>query len=361
MRIASLLGPVALAIPLLATPSSALAGGTPSVGIAPPVLPVYTQPVCPGPGYLWQPGYWGYGDYGYYWVPGLWVVPPQAGLLWTPGYWGFAGGVYAWHVGYWGPTVGFYGGVNYGFGYTGVGFYGGYWRGGQFFYNSRVANINRTTIHNVYSRNVVNERGATRVSYNGGPHGVNARPTPAQVAAARGARFHMTSAQSQHERVAGNDRSMLASVNHGRPDVASASRREGLNNRAPATRAPETRAPETRNRPVTPERTAPNERRETRPEPNRPERSTQPSTAERSARPAPSHPNNGAAHRAAPSAKPSESEHRSKPAAKPAPKSHTSTPPAQSSASRPATHEQTHPKETKKPSAETKKPGPTDH
>ena len=29
-----------------------------SVGIAPPALPVYTQPVIPGPGYIWTPGYW---------------------------------------------------------------------------------------------------------------------------------------------------------------------------------------------------------------------------------------------------------------------------------------------------------------
>ena len=55
--------------------------------------------------------------------------PPRAGVLWTPGYWGFAGGVYAWHAGYWGPHVGFYGGINYGFGYGGVGFVGGEWRG----------------------------------------------------------------------------------------------------------------------------------------------------------------------------------------------------------------------------------------
>src|SRR5262249_10457129 len=32
-----------------------------SIGIAPPVLPVYDQPLCPGPGYIWTPGYWAYG------------------------------------------------------------------------------------------------------------------------------------------------------------------------------------------------------------------------------------------------------------------------------------------------------------
>ena len=56
--------------------------------------------------------------------PGLWVAPPRVGFLWTPGYWGFGSGVYGWHAGYWGPHVGFYGGINYGFGYGGVGFCG---------------------------------------------------------------------------------------------------------------------------------------------------------------------------------------------------------------------------------------------
>src|ERR1700693_3024093 len=92
-----------------------------SVRVAPPALPVYTQPVGPGPGYMWTPGYWAWNDdAGYYWVPGTWVVAP-VGLLWTPGYWGFADGAYGWHRGYWGPHIGFYGGVNYGYGYGGVG------------------------------------------------------------------------------------------------------------------------------------------------------------------------------------------------------------------------------------------------
>src|SRR6201988_3997601 len=113
-----------------------------SIRIGPPVLPVYAQPVCPGDGYLWTPGYWAYGPDGYYWVPGVWVRPPRVGLLWTPGYWGFGEGVYLWHAGYWGPHVGFYGGINYGFGFTGVGFVGGYWSGGFFRYNTAVLNVN---------------------------------------------------------------------------------------------------------------------------------------------------------------------------------------------------------------------------
>ncbi len=90
---------------------------------------------APGDGYMWTPGYWAYGPAGYYWVPGVWVRPPQVGVLWTPGYWGWGGGAFIFHEGYWGPHIGFYGGVNYGFGYGGVGFEGGYWHGGVFAYN----------------------------------------------------------------------------------------------------------------------------------------------------------------------------------------------------------------------------------
>lgn len=99
-----------------------------SVAIAPPLIPVYSQPYCPGPGYIWTPGYWAYSDIGYYWVPGVWVEPPRIGFLWTPGYWGYNNGLYLFNEGYWGPTVGFYGGINYGYGYGGRGYYRGGFR-----------------------------------------------------------------------------------------------------------------------------------------------------------------------------------------------------------------------------------------
>ena len=109
-----------LALLAVAMPVLSFAQVVVSITVAPPVIPVYEQPVCPEPGLLWTPGYWAYGEAGYFWVPGVWVQPPSVGLLWTPGYWAFEGPVYIWHAGYWGPHVGFYGGVNYGFGYTGV-------------------------------------------------------------------------------------------------------------------------------------------------------------------------------------------------------------------------------------------------
>ena len=127
-----------------------------SVGFAPPAIPVYEQPLCPAPNYLWTPGYWAYGDVGYYWVPGIWVAPPRVGFLWTPGYWGFRGGQYVFSDGYWGPTVGFYGGINYGFGYGGRGYYGGEWAGNAFRYNTAVTRVNTTIINN--NNTYVNKR-----------------------------------------------------------------------------------------------------------------------------------------------------------------------------------------------------------
>src|SRR6201997_4575615 len=124
--------PLCLALGLssvVASPASAQVAVGISVRSGPPALPVYVQPPCPTEGYIWTPGYWAYGAAGYYWVPGVWVAPPRVGVLWTPGYWGFGGGLYAWHPGYWGPHVGFYGGINYGFGYFGAGFAGGVWAG----------------------------------------------------------------------------------------------------------------------------------------------------------------------------------------------------------------------------------------
>ena len=99
---------------VLGAPVTASAGVFLSVEIEPPALPEYEQPEVPGPGFIWTPGYWAYGDEGYYWVPGAWVEAPEPGLLWTPGYWGWSDGYYMWHEGYWGMHIGYYGGVYYG-------------------------------------------------------------------------------------------------------------------------------------------------------------------------------------------------------------------------------------------------------
>jgi WXXGXW repeat (2 copies) len=135
------IGAAVLAGALSIAPATAHAGVFVSVAMAPPAIPVYEQPVAPGDGYIWTPGYWAWTGDGYQWVDGAWVAPPYVNALWTPGYWGYGPGGYFWNAGYWGPTVGYYGGINYGFGYFGTGFYGGYWGGGHFWYNRAYNNI----------------------------------------------------------------------------------------------------------------------------------------------------------------------------------------------------------------------------
>lgn len=197
-----------------------------SIHVAPPALPVYEQPPLPAPGYLWTPGYWSYGEAGYFWVPGVWVQPPSAGLLWTPGYWGYEGGVYGWHEGYWGPHVGFYGGVNYGFGFGGVGFAGGEWRGGVFAYNSAVANFGSVHVTNVYENRVIVTQttivNVNHVSFNGG-EGIQVHATAVEMQAANERHFGAAPNQVQHLNFAARDRSQLASVNQGRPATMASS------------------------------------------------------------------------------------------------------------------------------------------
>jgi hypothetical protein len=217
-----------LAAPLVVAPvyqAAAQIGIGLNITIAPPALPVYVQPPLPGPGYLWTPGYWAYGPLGYYWVPGTWVQPPSVGLLWTPGYWGWNNGVYIFNRGYWGPHVGFYGGINYGFGYVGTGFFGGEWRGGAFAYNSAYNNFGGVHVTNVYNRtvNVTNVTNIRNVSYNG-PGGIQAKPTPEEQTYAHENHVQPTPVQEQHAQLASQNKALLASVNHGHPSIAATPR-----------------------------------------------------------------------------------------------------------------------------------------
>lgn len=195
-----------------------------SVPIAPPELPIYAQPPIPARGYLWTPGFWSYQEEGgYYWVPGTWVRPPRVGVLWTPPYWGFVGGAYSFNAGYWGPEVGFYGGVNYGFGYGGFGYGGGRWNGGNFAYNSAVNNFGNTRITNVYNERIINEN-ASRASFNGGAGGIQAQADARQLAMARERHIAATAEQSRHMAAARENMALRASANHGHPEIAATSR-----------------------------------------------------------------------------------------------------------------------------------------
>jgi hypothetical protein len=224
MRIVHSIRSLLFVLVMLAVSASSFAQIGISITIGPPALPVYEQPPCPAEGYIWTPGYWAYGPYGYYWVPGTWVLAPQPGFLWTPGWWGWGGGVFLFHEGFWGPHIGFYGGINYGFGYFGNGYEGGRWDGDHFFYNRTVNNVNITNIHNVYNTTVINNTTVNRVSYNGGEGGLSARPTPQEEAVNKERHIPPVAAQTQHEQAARNEPQQRASVNQGKPAVAATAR-----------------------------------------------------------------------------------------------------------------------------------------
>src|SRR6202142_2582976 len=255
---------IAFGVLALPAPSRAQIAVGISVHVGPPAIPVYEQPICPEEGFLWTPGYWSYGDAGYFWVPGTWVRPPRVGFLWTPGYWGWAGGGYGWHGGYWGPDIGFYGGINYGFGYGGVGFVGGEWRGGGFYYNRSVTNVSVTNVTNVYNKTVIVNENHT--AFNGGEVGVRAEPTAQERVAEHEQHVAPLAMQTQHQTLAAQNRQNFASENHGRPAIAATAKAGDFSGRSaiparaaggeyhpPAMSPKEARGPSTPgNRPFTP-------------------------------------------------------------------------------------------------------------
>jgi hypothetical protein len=218
------------AVAALPAPSSAQVAVGVSVTLAPPPIPIYAEPPLPGDGYIFTPGYWAWGPSEYYWVPGTWVLPPAPGLLWTPGYWGFVNGAYLWHAGYWGPHVGFYGGVNYGFGYSGIGYIGGRWDGGHFFYNSAIHNFGHVHVAGSFREAPPAFRGA-RPSFSGGPHGARGEPGRDAGFAAHEEHRPPSDQQLRHERVAGGLHHAVATVNHGRPYVAATAHAGTFNGR----------------------------------------------------------------------------------------------------------------------------------
>src|SRR5204863_1175810 len=133
-------------------------------------------------------------------------------------WWGWNNGAYVFNQGYWGPTVGFYGGVNYGYGYTGNGYWGGRWSRNTFQYNTAVTRVNTNVVHNTYvNKSVTNNMTANRASFNG-PNGVNAQPTAEQKAAAQNAKkMPPTSQQLARQEAAAKDRNLQASANKGHP------------------------------------------------------------------------------------------------------------------------------------------------
>jgi len=224
VSIAALIG-AGLAVAASPAPGQAQVIGV-GVRAAPPRLPVYPQPPVPGYGYIWTPGYWAWDDYSrdYFWVPGCWVEPPTPRLLWTPGYWAWQDGAYVFNTGYWGSHVGFYGGIDYGYGYSGYGYAGGYWNGDRFFYNRSIDNVDTGRISTVYAGPAAGRAVASRVSFNGGPGGVRARADARELAGSRETHVPATAGQLQQRHLASAMPVLRASVNHGRPPIAATQR-----------------------------------------------------------------------------------------------------------------------------------------
>ena len=128
-------------------------------------------------------------------------------------------GVFVFHEGYWGEHVGFYGGINYGYGYGGRGYEGGRWDNGHFFYNRSVNRVNETIIHNTYNTRIV-ENNTTRVSYNGGTGGIEARPTAQEETYNKERHVGRVAAQNEHIQQARSNPELRASNNQGKPPIA---------------------------------------------------------------------------------------------------------------------------------------------
>jgi hypothetical protein len=183
------------------------------------------QPAIPAQGYLWVPGFWARRKSvpDYFWVPGTWVQPPRLGLLWTPPYWSRVDGGYAFHSGYWAEEVGFYGGIDYGYGYGGDGYQGGRWENGTLSYNRAANNANNIAsldTANVHDQALTPDNKAVRISFNGGRRGVAAQPTKHQETLGGAKNVGATVEQQKHLELSAMDRLMYSKLNNGEPGVA---------------------------------------------------------------------------------------------------------------------------------------------
>src|SRR5205814_9338410 len=130
--------------------------------------------------------------------------------------------------GYWGPTVGFYGGINYGYGYGGRGYYGGRWVGSTFSYNTAVTRVNRNLVTNTYVNREVVKNTGSRAGFNG-PGGAKAKPTAQEQAAAKAEHVQATPEQRARVEAAKNNPDLHAKNNHGKPKASAISAVEGKN------------------------------------------------------------------------------------------------------------------------------------
>ena len=114
-----------------------------------------------------------------------------------------------------GAHIGFYGGINYGFGYAGA-LAGGRWENGQFFYNRAVNNLGAAPVTRVYNQRIaINNTTIDRVSYNSGQGELQVKPTPEQEQVAAERRIAATPAQVTQVRTASINPEQFHSTNRG--------------------------------------------------------------------------------------------------------------------------------------------------
>jgi len=215
---------IVLALLLSLFPLRSFAGAIISVSLMPPPLPAYDQPPCPDQNLVWVPGYWAWNQRSYYWVPGAWVEPPFAGAMWTPGHWNWSHHpftLYTWLGGYWSFHVGYYGGVNYGYGYGGYGYSGGVWHGSLFAYNLEIVRVDNRWVRETFRDPGLVDRGyierENHSGFNGGPGGVNYHISPEEQAVEHEKHWEPTGFQQQYESRFRDDQAYWYNTNHGQP------------------------------------------------------------------------------------------------------------------------------------------------
>ena len=89
----------ALAACSLAAPAFAQIGVY--IGTPPPPLRYEVRPPIPGPGYVWNDGYWGWGGDRYNWIGGRWQRPPYQGAYWSHPHYDHYDRGWQMHEGHW--------------------------------------------------------------------------------------------------------------------------------------------------------------------------------------------------------------------------------------------------------------------
>jgi hypothetical protein len=90
----SVVGSIATALP-------ASAAADIFVRLGPPPIRVERVPPPPGPGFVWEGGYWRWNGVRYVWVPGRYAHGPRVGAHWVPGHWVHRPGGWVWVEGHW--------------------------------------------------------------------------------------------------------------------------------------------------------------------------------------------------------------------------------------------------------------------